>query len=254
MPWRNTYDPYKILVSEVMLQQTQVSRVTGKYKKFLKTFPNTARLAKASTSQLLTAWQGLGYWRRALFLREAARTIQKKYGGGFPRDPALLEELPGIGHYTARAVACFAFQNQEAFIDTNIRRIYLHFFFAKKNNISDKEILEIAQKAMWKKNPREWHYALFDYGATALKDAAISKQSRHWHKQSKFQGSFRSFRTKALKFILAKNNRKTTLRELEKFLKTELTNAKSAFKPEQIIQALEKDGLIRKLTKSVYII
>jgi A/G-specific adenine glycosylase len=260
MPWRNTFNPYKILVSEVMLQQTQVSRVTLKYKEFIRTFPNTRRLAKAPTSQLLKVWQGLGYWRRALFLREAARVIQQKYKGKFPHEPALLEQLPGIGHYTARAVACFAFQNQEAFIDTNIRRIYIHFFFplrrgsGQAKKISDKEILKIAQKAVRLENPREWHYALFDYGATFLTDKKINKRSRHYHKQAKFVGSFRSFRAKAVKFLLSRKNQRATSTEIKKFLKKELFREKSAFVSYEILQSLEKDGLIRKLTKNVYIV
>ena len=123
LPWRKTKNPYKILVSEMMLQQTQISRVLPKYKEFLKEFSSLKTLAKAPQSKLLKTWQGLGYWRRALYLQETAKIIEKECQGKFPRDPAVLEALPGIGPYTARALACFAFNSKEAFIDTNIRRV-----------------------------------------------------------------------------------------------------------------------------------
>src|SRR3990167_1917119 len=199
MPWRRTRDPYKILVSEVMLQQTQIARVLPKYKEFLGAFPDLASLAAATDKRLLKVWAGLGYWRRAKYLKKTAQLITNNYNGKFPKDPKILETFPGIGPYTARALACFAFGNTEAFLDTNIRRIYIHFFFPKRQNVADSEILPIAQKAVRLKNPREWHYALFDYGTLVLKNKAINKQSKHYAKQSKFEGSFRSFRTKVLK-------------------------------------------------------
>jgi len=130
LPWRKTSDPYKILVSEVMLQQTQISRVLPKYKQFLSEFPTLKILSQASNKKLLKIWKGLGYWRRALFLKETAKKILKEQKGKFPKDSRLLETFPGIGPYTARAVACFAFQNKDAFLDTNIRRVYLHFFLS----------------------------------------------------------------------------------------------------------------------------
>ncbi|MCH7552226.1 A/G-specific adenine glycosylase, partial [Patescibacteria group bacterium] len=204
MPWRETRDPYKILVSEIMLQQTQVTRVLPKYKEFLKEFPTLNSLAKASDKNLLRTWQGLGYWKRALSLKKTAQIIQKEYKGKFPKEPSLLIKLPGVGPYTAGAVACFAFLNKDAFLDTNIRRVYLHFFFPKRKNVSDKEILKVAEKATVSKNSRKWHYALFDYGALVLKDKRINRQSKHYAKQSKFEGSFRSFRTKVMRFLLDK--------------------------------------------------
>ena len=284
LPWRHTKDPYKILVSEIMLQQTQVSRVLAKYKEFLKAFPTLETLSKAPDKKLLKVWQGLGYWRRAKYLKETAKILvgaQKTNfgnrgvrarrsppwagGGGkrFPKirfsEPRELEELPGIGHYTARAVACFAFGSCEAFLDTNIRRIYLHFFFQGRTDVPDSEILKIAQKAttnlrICKKSkyrgitPREWHYALFDYGAIVLKDKAINKRSRHYAKQSKFEGSFRSFRTQAVKFLLSASRNKTTHNALEKYIQ-ELLNQKTSsysYSYASIIDSLLKDGLLKK--------
>lgn len=258
MPWRNTHDPYKILVSEVMLQQTQVARVLPKYKEFLRVFPTLTILARARIKRILQVWKGLGYWRRAIFLRETARRILKEYKGKFPWDPKILETLPGIGHYTARALACFAFGNAEAFLDTNIRRVYLHFFFPKRQRVSDKEILPIAQKALPsisshgiklrcpQVTPREWHYALFDYGATVLKNKKINKRSKHYAKQSKFEGSFRSFRTKIMRLLLDQRDQTATKSRIKRFLK----EAQSPYAPEKILAALEKDNLIKKKRSS----
>ena len=177
MPWRDTRDPYKILVSEVMLQQTQVSRVLPKYEKFLREFPTLEALASSSQSNLLRTWQGLGYWNRALRLRDAARMVVNEFGGQFPRDPATLRRLPGVGPYTAGAVACFAFGSAEPFLDTNIRRVYLFFFFPGEDDVSDCRIMEIARLAVWTEDPREWGYALFDYGATEPRDRTINRRA-----------------------------------------------------------------------------
>jgi len=242
MPWRKTKDPYKILVSEIMLQQTQVVRVLPKYKEFLKEFPTLNSLAKASDKKLLHIWAGLGYWKRALSLKKTAQIISKEYQGKFPKEPELLKKLPGIGPYTAGAVACFAFQSKDAFLDTNIRRVYLYFFFSGKNNISDRKILTIAKKAVWKKNPREWHYALLDYGAVILKDKKINKQSKHYTKQSKFEGSFRSFRTIVMHFLLDQPKQTATMGKIDRLLK----KSKSPYTSTRILSALKKDGLIKK--------
>ena len=287
LPWRNTRDPYKILVSEIMLQQTQVTRVIPKYEEFLKAFPTLEKLAKAPNKKLLKVWAGLGYWRRAKYLKEATKTIlaaratnsqtsPRRRFGTVPaqrdkspraqtpksrRDfegrsfgislPERLETLPGVGPYTARALACFAFGNTEAFLDTNIRRVYLHFFFPKSKNVSDKKILKIAQRVIDSirlrqgfGETREWHYALFDYGATVLKDKTINKRSKHYHKQSKFEDSFRSFRTKAVRFILENPKNKVSRETLRAFLKKELKN--SSYTPREIIASLLKDNLIKK--------
>ena len=246
LPWRKTHDPYKILVSEIMLQQTQVSRVIPKYKEFLKTFPTVESLAKAPDKKLLTVWSGLGYWRRARFLKEAAKAITKEHNGVFPRTPEELVQLPGIGPYTAGAVACFAFNNVDPFIDTNIRRVYLHFFFPNEDNVSDKEILEIARKAVWEKDPRAWHWALFDYGATELKGKGINKRSRHYAKQSKFEGSFRSFRTRALRHILSTPNHKVPHDELLDYIEDLLRSSERDYSAQEVVDALLKDKLIKK--------
>lgn len=255
LPWRRTQDPYKILVSEVMLQQTQVSRVLPKYKEFLRAFPDLTSLAAAADKRLLKTWSGLGYWRRAKYLKQAAQIIIEKYRGKFPKDPAELERLPGIGPYTAHAVACFAFNGKDAFLDTNIRRAYLHFFFPNKKDVSDKEILKIAQQALlhnWSGRSnhvislREWHYALFDYGATVLKDKQINRRSRHYHRQSKFDGSFRSFRTKVMKFLLVSSHNRATRKAVYTFLANEIKKKNASFAPSKVIASLLKDNLIKQ--------
>ena len=130
LPWRHTRDPYAILISEIMLQQTQVVRATEYYKKFLKRFPNFRSLARAKTGDVLAAWQGLGYNRRAMFFKRTAEIVVEQYGGRLPHTRAALESLPGIGRGTSGSLMAFAFNEPEIFIETNIRRVFIHFFFS----------------------------------------------------------------------------------------------------------------------------
>ncbi len=165
LPWRRTHDPYKILISEVMLQQTQVSRVLPKYKEFLKKFPSLSELQKSSTADVLKAWRGMGYNRRALYLKKI-RTI--------PSTEKELMTLPGIGKYTARAILVFAFKKDIAAVDTNIRQIITHFFFDDKEQ-KEKVIQEVADKLLPKGKSWEWHQALMDFGALELPKLNIKK-------------------------------------------------------------------------------
>ena len=245
MLWRNTRDPYKILVSEVMLQQTQVSRVLPKYEEFLCEFPTLKALADSSQASLLRTWQGLGYWNRALRLRDAARVIVNEFDGKFPRDPASLMQLPGVGPYTAGAVACFAFGSTEPFLDTNIRRVYLFFFFPGEDDVPDSRIMEIASRAVWTEDPREWGYALFDYGATELRDRKINRRSRHYARQPAFEGSFRSFRTQALRHVLAQENMSLSRADLKDFLSRRLATGDHPYTPQDVLDALVDDGLLK---------
>ncbi|HLC49676.1 MAG TPA: A/G-specific adenine glycosylase [Candidatus Andersenbacteria bacterium] len=244
LPWRNTKNPYRIMVSEIMLQQTQVSRVLPKYKEFLQAFPTIQALAESNDADLLKIWSGLGYWRRARFLKETCKEIIKSHNGKFPKDIPTLISLPGIGPYTAGAIACFAFGNSSAFIDTNIRRVYLHFFFADKKDVQDSDIIKIAKKAVPKDNPRDWHWALFDYGALVLKDKKINLKSRHYAKQSKFLGSFRSYRAHALRFLLATEKKQVKKDALEEYLEDLLRKDERDFSPGEILDSLEQDKLI----------
>jgi len=184
MPWRDDISPYNIFISEIMLQQTQVARVLIKYQLFIQAFPNFKSLAKADTSALLTAWQGMGYNRRALYLRNAAQIIVEKYHGILPEDPKLLDELPGIGYATACSIAAFAYKKPVAFIETNIRRVFIHHYFADKKNIADTDIFPYVEKTVDKKNSQEWYWALMDYGAyLATQGDNPNKKSKHYIKQ-----------------------------------------------------------------------
>lgn len=201
LPWRQIEDPYKILVSEIMLQQTQVSRVLEKYKEFLKAFPTVKKLAAASQAEVLKLWSGLGYNRRARFLHQCAKEIVslKK----FPTDVTELENLPGIGHYTARAVATFAYNQAHVFIETNIRTVFVHHFFPKKEQVSDSAILKLVAKTVDTKNPRDWYGALMDYG-TFLKShgSTAHRKAQAYVKQSAFIGSNRRVRGLIMKILL----------------------------------------------------
>ncbi len=238
LPWRKTKKAYDILVSEIMLQQTQVDRVIPKYSAFIALFPDFHALARAAEVDVLGAWQGLGYNRRALALKRLALEVVRKYRGRLPRNIEKLEELPGIGHYTARAVAAFAWNEPHAFIETNIRNVYTHFFFDGMGQIEDCEILELVQVTLSDDNPREWYYALMDYGAILKKTHRhLNAKSRHYTKQSKFIGSDRQIRGAILKKLLTGNMS-------ENALYTALDVAKE--RCGRILSALESEGFIEK--------
>lgn len=201
--WRNTTDPYKILVSEIMLQQTQTSRVIEKYSNFLNAFPTIKDLAIAQQSEVLQLWQGLGYNRRALYLKRTAEIITSDYNQIFPTDLITLMSLPGIGKNTAGAISAFAFNKPVIFIETNIRRVFIHEFFKLQTAVDDKQILPLIQQTLDLTNPRDWYYALMDYGAyLATTTINPNRKSKHYTKQSKFEGSQRQVRGKILKLLL----------------------------------------------------
>lgn len=204
LPWRKTTNPYHIVVSELMLQQTQVIRVIPKYKVFLKQFPTTARLAEASLGEVLIAWQGLGYNRRAKFLWLAAQAVQNNHKGRWPKTLIGLKSLPGIGEYTAGAVMNFAYNEPVALIETNIRTVYIHHFFKDEENISDNELQPLIERTLAAGNPREWNWALMDYGAHLKTTVGnLNKKSNTYKKQSNFKESNRYVRGAILK-VLAK--------------------------------------------------
>lgn len=249
LPWRHTRDPYAILVSEVMLQQTQAARVEEYYKRFLKRFPTFRALARAKSGDVLSEWQGLGYNRRALFLKRTAEVVMDRFGGHLPPDRALLESLPGIGKGTSGALMAFAFNMPEVFIETNIRRVFIHFFFKKRRRVTDAELERYIESSVDRKNAREWYWALMDYGAAMhtvgtlrdIKFALLSnpnRRSAHYKKQSAFSGSDRQLRGKIVRSVLAEKNGKVALRS---FLKI---NAVSKRKLEKILSGLEKEGFI----------
>jgi A/G-specific adenine glycosylase len=239
MPWRETKDPYQILVSEVMLQQTQVSRVIGKYRQFITAFPTPLALAKAPLGEVLTVWQGLGYNRRALALHKLAKLVVEQYDGKIPADRETLKSLPGIGDATAGAICAYAFNKPVVFIETNIRSVFIHCFFKDKNGISDQQILPLIAKHLDNYKPRKWYYALMDYGA--FLKATISnpgRKSRHYQQPSRFAGSNRQLRGKIIKMLLQ-----------YKQLKAERISALLKAKPGKtklILATLCQEGLVRE--------
>ncbi len=216
LPWRKTRDPYKILVSEIMCQQTQVDRVIPKYNAFLKKFGTVELLAKATLGEVLREWQGLGYNRRAKMLHECAREIVKMKNGKFPRDIESLKRLPGIGPYTAGAVAGFAFNEPVPIIETNIRSAILHHFFTVTEGVDDKEVMQYVERTLQRENAREWYAALMDYGAQIKKTYGNpNSRSKHYTKQSSFKGSDREIRGAIIRRLsISPTTRSMILKEL----------------------------------------
>lgn len=205
LPWRRTHNPYRILVSEIMLQQTQVERVISKYKEFLRAFPNVRSLARTPLAKILRVWQGLGYNRRALYLKKTAEVIVKNYRGRIPKSTEVLKTLPGIGTHTAGAIATFAYNQPAVFLETNIRRVFLHFLFKHKIKVHDSKILPYIAATIDLKNPREWYYALMDYGALLGKTTKNpNRRSAHYKIQKRFTGSNRQIRGKIITTLIKK--------------------------------------------------
>ncbi len=206
-PWRRTQDPYQIMVSEIMLQQTQTERVINYFNNWLVKFPTVYDLARAPLAEVLKAWQGLGYNRRAMALKRSAELIATQYGGRVPDTLDELVTLPGIGPATASAILAFAFNKPSVFIETNIRSVYIHFFFKDRDKVTDKELLPLIEKTVDRRNPRIWYYALMDYGVKLKKEQPNpSRKSRHYTKQSPFKDSDRRIRGLILKTLLSRPN------------------------------------------------
>jgi A/G-specific adenine glycosylase len=243
LPWRQTADPYRILVSEVMLQQTQVARVIPKYQSFLKEFPTVRRLASASLGDVLRAWQGLGYNRRAKFLKQTAEVIVHTHKGKWPKTFAELRKLPGVGVYTAGALMNFSYNSPVALIETNIRTVYLHHFFKGRNGVSDRELFPYIERTLDYRNPREWNWALMDYGAY-LKETVgnLSTQSTVYKKQSDFKTSNRYLRGKIIQLVA-----REPLTDM--MLRAKMSDL-DALRIREAITALCEEGLIVKRNKS----
>lgn len=246
LPWRETANPYHIFISEVMLQQTQISRVLIKYPEFIKTFPTIQSLARAPLSCILSAWHGMGYNRRGLYLQQSAQIILREHKGNIPKDISALDMLPGIGSYSAGAIACFAYGICEPFIETNIRRVIIHEFFPRKKKVPDAEILQTLRDTQPLRKQREWYWALMDYGREGLKNVPnANRRSIHYVKQSKFEGSPRYVRAKIISYLL--ENKKATAEELHASLKE---NAHLSHLSESTMKnaltALEKEKLVTK--------
>jgi A/G-specific adenine glycosylase len=206
LPWRRTANPYNIVVSEIMLQQTQVERVHDKYLEFIKTFPDFDTLARAPQKDVLIMWQGLGYNRRALALRKLSEDIVSQYDGRLPSDVQTLSSLSGIGKTTAGAILAFAFNIPSVFIETNIRRVFIHELFGEEEEVRDAKILPLVEATIDRKNPREWYWALMDYGSMLKREVENpNRRSAHYSRQPSFEGSDRRIRGIVIKKLLKEN-------------------------------------------------
>ncbi len=240
LPWRKsetngTVDPYKVLVSELMLQQTQVRRVIPKFESFILQFPDAAALASAPLGDVLVVWNGLGYNRRARFLWLAARKIVNEYNGSVPDSLIELVKLPGVGSNTAGAILAYAYNKPSIFVETNIRTVFIRYFFADKESVSDKEIIDLLAKTL-PDNPREWYWALMDYGAHIKQTVGnLNTLSKHYSKQSAFSGSKRQTRGRVLRVLVDKTS---TAEEFAAAIPDE--------RLAEVLIELSKEGLIQK--------
>lgn len=233
LPWRHLSSNdaerfYQVLVSEFMLQQTQVSRVIEKYLSWLTRFPNMNTLAKASFLEVLGEWAGLGYSRRAKYLHDCAQSFSNSK---LPDSVEELTHFKGIGPNTAGAVLAYYKNIPTAFIETNIRTVLFHHFYQGKTDISDSDLSLLVKKLVDANNPRAWYWAMMDYGSDLKKSLRNISMSKHYKKQSVFEGSNRQLRSRLLKYLLSGSC--TTMEALSRVEKKQF-----------IIDSLVKDGLI----------
>ncbi len=239
MPWRQpesdgSFDAYKIMVSELMLQQTQVGRVIPKFQQFLKLFPDVPSLAAAPLAAVLATWSGLGYNRRAKFLHQAAQQVVADFHGTFPDIITQLTTLPGVGPNTAGAIAAYAFNQSVVFVETNIRTVYIHHFFADREAVTDMQLVPYIQATLDTDNPREWYWALMDYGSYLKQSSGnLNKLSKHYSVQSQFAGSARQIRGQIIR-ELASNS----------LSRAELEHRVTDVRLPAILLDLEREGLI----------
>lgn len=256
LPWRNTADPYAVLVSEIMLQQTQVNRVAKYWERFLNAFPTIDALAAASTSDVLEMWQGLGYNRRALALKRAADLCSSTRDGHLPQSYEELVELPGIGPATAAGVMAFAHRKPGVYLETNVRAVFIHELFPDAEKVSDKQLVPLvaaacpSEGAPEGRDVRAWYYALLDYGAY-LKQAGVnpSRRSAHYARQSTFEGSRRQKRAWIVRRVLAEPEGVTASVVLRDLNQEEVKAGRDCVEPElfdSIVGDLVAEGFFKK--------
>lgn len=245
-PWREDIFDYGIFVSEVMLQQTQAGRVVDFYLRFLSKYPDFAALAKADTRELLSLWKGLGYNRRALNLRAAAQEIVERHKSALPQTVEAMDDLPGIGRATASSVLVFAKNLPIPFIETNIRRVFIHFFFttAEEGSVVDSEIMKLVTETLEERDARDWFYALMDYGAMLKsKFGNANKKSKMYGKQAKFEGSRRQVRGWILDEVIKAPKTGLKLNNLLERGKDKFDRTQADIR--NILSELEKEGFVR---------
>jgi len=236
-PWRDIDNGWGVLVSEVMLQQTQTSRVVSYWLRWMEKWPTPQALADASLDEVLREWAGLGYNRRGRFLKLAAEAIVREHKGHVPRTKEELIKLPGIGPYTAGAILCFAYNEPVVFIETNIRSALLHFFFHDEKGVPDQLLLPILEQTLDRQRPRQWYYALMDYGAQLKKITQNpSRRSAHYTRQSPFKGSLREARGYIVRYLAEQGP--ASLEDLSKSSAIEYERLKAA------IEWLSEEGMV----------
>ena len=237
-PFREEINPYNVLVSELMLQQTQTSRVSDKFQEFTQEFSSFKSLSNAPLDKILKLWQGLGYNRRAVALKKIAEKVINDFDGILPADVEILKSFPQIGHNTASSIVAFAFNIPTFFIEVNIRRVFIYFFFPSRALVNDKDIMPLVRKTLDRSNVRKWYYALMDYGVMLKKThPELTKRSAHYRKQSKFKGSNRELRGKILKLVI--DSKLLTEAEIRENLTSEAKRVKS------VLNQLIEEGFIK---------
>ncbi|MBR4349580.1 MAG: hypothetical protein IKP99_02525 [Bacteroidales bacterium] len=245
MPWREDTNPYNVLLSEIMLQQTQVSRVLLKYEEFKSAFPTLQALAEADFQEVLSHWSGLGYNRRARFLHETAKMLVAQKS--FPDDADSLQKCPGIGENTAAAIVVYAFNKPLTFLETNVRTVLIYSFFQEADEKIDEHVLkDLAEQTLYVKNPRKWYWALMDYGTYLKKtEGNFNRKSTKHTIQSKFEGSFRQKRAATLRCLL--KNGPMTIDELAE------TQRIGESLMVEIVETLKKDSLVTEVNNRIII-
>lgn len=269
LPWRKTSDPYRILVSEIMLQQTQVSRVVQKYREFLERFPTLESLARARTNSVIRAWSGLGYNSRALRLQKLARSVVQEYAERIPDDPDILLTLPGIGKYSANAIACFAFHKDVPVVDTNIRRVLSRIFWQThpgNDGVAERLAWRAAEMLLPRGCSCDWTLALMDLGATictarrplcaecpvsiTCRSAFVFDGRKAGKRKAKHEPSYggipnRLYRGRIVEVLRNVNGQgKIGLYELGKRIKTPFKRSEEAWL-HSLLRGLENDGLVK---------
>ena len=243
--WRQTHDPYHIVVSEIMLQQTQTDRVVSKYELFLIEFTTFKELAHASLGHVLSVWQGLGYNRRAQALHRVAKRVVDEYSGTLPHNIEILESFPGIGYATACSIVAFAFNRPTVFIETNIRAVYIDHFFSDAHSVNDQELMPLVKQTIDNTNPRHWYYALMDYGVMLKKSKKNPNvRSAHHTVQSKFEGSDRQIRGAIIRMLSVIPT--LSCNELFVHLVADKRIRAQQQRAERILNQLVKEGLVYK--------
>lgn len=227
-----------------MLQQTQTYRVEPKFLQFIALFPTIEALASAPLAAVLIVWQGLGYNRRAKFLHMAAQEIVAKHGGVVPEKTEHLEQLPGIGYATACSIAAFAYKTPTVFIETNIRAVFIHFFFPDKEGINDKQLMPLIAQAVEGEDPRQWYYALMDYGVMLKKTHKNpSRQSKHHVAQSKFEGSDRQIRGAIIRILVQYSA--LQYEELAAYVQVDIGRTASGKRFAAILERLTQEEMVK---------